>query len=40
MAAEVLELSRSSAAHTIQPRALELVARHLLDLAWRVEISA
>jgi hypothetical protein len=40
MAAEVLEPSRSYVAHTVQPRALELVAKHFLDLAWRVEASA
>jgi hypothetical protein len=40
MAAEVLELSRSYVAHTIQPRALELVAKRFLELAWRVEASA
>jgi hypothetical protein len=39
-AAEVLELSRSYVAHTIQPRALELVAKRFLELAWRVEASA
>ena len=39
-AAEVLELSRSYVAHTVQPRALELVAKHFLDLAWRTEASA
>jgi hypothetical protein len=40
VAAEVLELSRSYIAHTIQPRALELVAKHFLDLTWRIEVSA
>jgi hypothetical protein len=40
MAAEALGLSRSYVAHTVQPRALELVAKHFLDLAWRVEATA
>jgi hypothetical protein len=40
MVAEVLELCRSYLAHTVQPRALELVAKHFLDLAWRTEASA
>jgi hypothetical protein len=39
-AAEVLELSRSYVAHTIQSRALELMAKPFLELAWRVEASA
>jgi hypothetical protein len=39
-AAEVLDLSRSYVAHTVQPRALELVAKRFLELAWRVEIPA
>jgi hypothetical protein len=38
-AAAVLELSRSYVAHTVQPRALELVAKRFLELAWRVEAS-
>ena len=40
IAAQVLELSRSYVAHTVQPRALELVAKRFLELAWRVEASA
>jgi hypothetical protein len=39
-AGEVLELSRSYVAHTIQPQALALVAKRFLELARRVEASA
>jgi len=39
-AAEVLDLSRSYVAHSVKPRALELVAKRFLELAWRVEASA
>lgn len=37
--AEALGLSRSYVAHHIQPRALDLVARRFLELAWRAEAS-
>jgi len=37
--AEALGLSRSYVARTIQRRALDLVTRRFLELAWRVEIS-
>src|SRR5262249_32320324 len=37
--ADVLALSRSHVAHTIQKQATELVARRFLELAWRVEAS-
>jgi hypothetical protein len=40
IAAAALNLSRSYVAYTIQPRALELVAKRFLELAWRVEASA
>lgn len=35
-----LGLSRSHVAHSVQKRACELVARRLLELAWRVEVPA
>lgn len=38
--AEALHLSRSHVAHCIQRRALDLVVRRFLELAWRVERSA
>jgi hypothetical protein len=37
--ADALGLSRSYIAHRIQPRALDLVARRFLELAWRAEAS-
>jgi hypothetical protein len=37
--ADALGLSRSYVAHRVQPRALELVARRFLELAWRAEAS-
>ncbi len=39
-AASVLQLSRSMVVHAIQPRAIELVARRFLEMAWSVEASA
>jgi hypothetical protein len=38
--AEALGLSRPHVAHTVQKRAMEMVARRFLDLAWRAEASA
>jgi hypothetical protein len=38
--ADVLGVSRSHVAHTIQKQAVELVARRFLERAWRVEASA
>jgi hypothetical protein len=35
-----LKLSRSYIVHTVQRRALDLVAKRFLDLAWRAEASA
>ena len=38
--ADVLAISRSHVAHSIQKQAVELVARRFLELAWRVEVPA
>jgi hypothetical protein len=38
--ADVLGVSRSHVAHTVQKQAVELVARRFLDLAWRAQASA
>jgi hypothetical protein len=35
-----LKLSRSCVVHTVQRRALDLVAKRFLDLAWRAGASA
>lgn len=40
LVADAMELSRSHVAHSIQKRALELVARRFLELAGRVEVPA
>jgi hypothetical protein len=38
--AQALSLSRSHVAHAVQKRALELVTRRFLDVAWQVPQSA
>jgi len=38
--AEVFGLSRSHVAHEVQKRAVSLVARRFLELAWRSDVSA
>jgi hypothetical protein len=40
LGAAALEHGRPCSVHTIQPRALELVAKRFLELAWRTEASA
>ncbi len=37
---KVLGVSRSTVVHSVQPRAIELVAKRFLELAWKVEVPA
>jgi hypothetical protein len=37
--AKALNLSRSTVVHTIQPRAIDLVVKRFLEIAWRIELS-
>ncbi len=38
--AKALHVSRSTVVHAIQPRAMDLIVKRFLEMAWRTDLSA